>query len=120
VKKERIIYLSVLVLIFVTAITLFRNEKSVLSVENKRYWINKTFSKETFPVVLAGDSLVFRGLSPEAFEEEWPGMSAVNLGYSSNGYHPQYMNFLEERLDKNATYPVIVLGISAHCFSRNG
>ena len=119
-KKERLIYLSFTVLVLVASITLFRKEKSVLSIENKRYWISKSYSEETFPVVMAGDSRVFRGLSPEAFEEAYPGMSAINLGYSSNGFHPIYMDFLEGRLDKNAKDPVIVLGISAYSFSRNG
>ena len=118
-RKERILYLLIFVVIAVAAITLFRSEDSVLSIENKRFWISKTFSEETFPVVFAGDSRVFRGISPAAFQKV-SGIEAVNLGYSSNGYHPEYLDFLEERLDKSVEEPVIVLGISAHSFSRNG
>lgn len=118
-RKERILYLFVFVVIAVTAITLTRSDESVQSIENKRYWISKTHSDETFPVVFAGDSRVFRGIAPSEFEAV-TGMEAINLGYSSNGFHPQYLDFLEERLDKSADNPIIVLGISAHSFSRNG
>lgn len=118
-RKERILYLLIFVVIAVAAITLLRSEDSVLSIENKRYWISKTYSSETFPVVFAGDSRVFRGVSPAEFKEV-TGVEAINLGYSSNGFHPSYLDFLEERLDKSADKPVIVLGLSSHSFSRNG
>lgn len=45
-------------------------------------------------------------------------MGGVNLGYSSNGFHPEYLDFVESRLNKNAKSPVIVLGISPHNFSK--
>lgn len=118
-RRERIIYLIVVVLIAVAAVTLFRSEESVQSIDNKRYWISKTHSEEVYPVIFAGDSRIFRGLSPAEFEKA-SGLAAINLGYSSNGYHPQYLDFLEDRLDKSVEKPVIVLGISAHSFSRNG
>ncbi len=118
-RKERILYLFVLVVVAVTALTLTRSDDSVQSIENKRYWIWKTHSEETYPVVFAGDSRVFRGIAPAEFENV-TAMGAINLGYSSNGFHPQYLDFLEERLDKSVDKPVIVLGISAHSFSRNG
>jgi len=131
-KKERIIYVLLLVIAGAGLVNLLRDEADMLPFENKRYWILKTHSEKKFPVVFGGDSRIYRGISPDDFAAEFksessenqgrsmPDMSGVNLGYSANGYHPEYMDFLEKRLDMKAEQPVIVLGISAHPFSRIG
>lgn len=99
---------------------MFRDEADMLPFENKRYWVYKTHSKKRYPIVFAGDSRTFRGISPKDFELEFPELRGVNLAYSSNGYHIEYLNFLEERLDMDSDDKVIALGITAHSFSKSG
>lgn len=118
--KERTIYAILLVLIGALLVNLFRDEADMMPFQNKRFWIVKTHSQKQYPVVFGGDSRIYRGISPDAFEDEFPGMTGVNLGYSAMGYHPEYMDFLEKRLDPDADQPLIVLGISAHPFTRKG
>lgn len=120
VKKERILYLLFLVIAASILIQAFKDPATLTSLEVKRYWINKTHAKKEFPVVFGGDSRIYRGISPDAFAAEYPMLSAVNLGYSSNGFHPEYLDFLEERLDEHAENKVIVLGISPHNFTDRG
>jgi len=117
-RKERLLYLAILLGLGILAITVFRNDYNLQTIETRRYWINKTFSREKSDVLFAGDSRIYRGISPEVFEHESPGRSAFNLGYSSNGFHPDYLDFVKSRLDTTASQPVIVLGISSTNFSR--
>jgi len=119
-KRERIIYVFLLVTVYIVLIQLFRDEPDMVEYKKEKYWITKTFSEETFPIVFGGDSRVYRGISPGEFENEFPNMDGVNLGYSSNGYHPEYMKFMDGRLDKSAKNPVIALGISPFNFSQRG
>ncbi len=119
-KRERIIYVLLLVAVYVVLVQLIREEPDMVAYKNDKFWITKTFSEKTYPVVFGGDSRVYRGISPAEFEDEFPGMEGVNLGYSSNGYHPEYMKFMHSRLDKSAESPVIALGISPFNFSKRG
>ncbi len=119
-KRERIIYTLLLLTVYIVFIQLVRDEPDMVEYKNTKYWINKTFSEKTYPLVFGGDSRVYRGISPAEFEDEFPEMKGVNLGYSSNGYHPEYMKFMDRRLDKSAESPVIALGISPYNFSQRG
>ncbi len=119
-KNERIAYAFLTVLAAAILINLFRDEADMLPFERKRYWIVKSHSEKTYPVVFAGDSRIFRGISPEHFRETFPGADGVNLGYSALGYHPRYMDFVHERLDTTAERPLVVIGISAHPFTPEG
>lgn len=119
-RRERTIYALLLLTVFIVFIQLFRDEPDMVDYKKDKFWITKTHSGKTYPIVFGGDSRVYRGISPADFEDEFPSMAGVNLGYSSNGYHPEYMKFMESRLDKSAESPVIALGISPFNFSQRG
>jgi hypothetical protein len=117
-KRERIIYVLLLVIVIVAIIQVRRDKSDMTDFDKKKYWIVKTHSSSTKPIVFGGDSRIYRGISPAEFKLVLPQMDGINLGYSSNGFHPEYMDFVESRLNKNAASPVIVLGISPHNFSK--
>ncbi len=119
-KKERSIYLFLLVILGIIMANILRDDADLAEIENKRFWIRKTHSKDQYPILFGGDSRIYRGISPAEFEKELPGMKAINLGYSSLGYNLEYLKFMENRLDRSAEMKIIVLGISPDPFSKKG
>lgn len=86
--------------------------------EGKRsiaFWKNKVHGVKdgSINILLAGDSRVYRGLSPAAFEAVLPQTRAYNFGFSSGGHNPIIFNELGRMLinDENAVR-AIVLGIT--------
>jgi len=71
------------------------------------FWAHKTHGEQTAHIVFGGDSRIYRGVNPASF-----GSSALNLGYSAQGYSNKYMDFVEDHL--NEKKPTIVLGISPY------
>lgn len=80
------------------------------------FWLNKTHSKELKNIVVGGDSRIYRGVSVEAIEQETPGLTAVNLGYSSAGFSSEYLDFLTARLSSTGR-KILVLGLTPHSFT---
>jgi len=65
-------------------------------------------------VVLAGDSRVYRGLSPERFSAVLGNCRVLNFGFSSAGYSPKYLAGIQRVLDPQSHCPIIVMGITPH------
>lgn len=80
------------------------------------YWAMKTEWREQAQVVVAGDSRIYRGVNPQAFEARL-GRRCVNFGFSGTGYEPRYLDAIERLLQRDER-PVIVLGISAWSLTR--
>lgn len=119
-KAERIILLLILIILGILMVNILRKESDFSDSERKQFWISKTHSKRKYPVVFAGDSRIYRGISPSEFEKNFENLEAMNLGYSSLGYHLEYLKFLENRLDTNADTSIIIFGISPDSFSKKG
>lgn len=80
-------------------------------INEETFWAMKRTASPA-DVVLAGDSRVYRGLSPGAMESQLPGRSVVNFAFSSNGYSAAYLREVENRLATKGPGGVVVLGIS--------
>lgn len=85
----------------------------------KEFWVGKTHTPQTFPVIAGGDSRVYRGFATEIFEEQ-TSTRAHNLGYSSAGWSSEYLQFLISKVDTSAAEPTIILGLSPHSFTKRG
>lgn len=110
-----LITVLVSILVFVT-----RDKQDFEHIRNRRYWIEKAQSKKKYTLLFAGDSRVFRGISPDDFEKALKGYKGYNLGFSSNGYSIEYMDEIERRLDCSVSKPIVVLGITAYGFTEKG
>lgn len=62
-------------------------------------------------IVLAGDSRVYRGLSPTPFAETLGGR-CVNFGFSSAGYTADYLDAVERVVSEKQGPPLVVLGVT--------
>jgi len=112
--KERIPYLLFLAALLALLIHLTRDEMDTEEIRKNRYWVAKSHSSKQYPVLFAGDSRVFRGISPDHFAAEINGYDTYNYAYWSNGLGPVYLEGLENKLDKDSDLKMIVLGVSPH------
>ena len=54
-------------------------------IRKNRYWIAKANNTKSYPVMIGGDSRVFRGISPDDFKAEFNGYETYNYAFWSNG-----------------------------------
>lgn len=78
------------------------------------FWTRKTFAPPKYNVVIMGDSRVYRAVSPEIMESHLPGLKVLNFAYSNGGLNPTMFDAAQEKLVKNNSPKIIVLGISAN------
>lgn len=82
------------------------------------FWLKKTFTSESYDVVVAGDSRIYRGVSPDdLLMPLGNGVDAINLGYSSAGFDKKYRSFILSKLDKKGKVKTVVVGLTPHCFT---
>jgi hypothetical protein len=75
------------------------------------FWREKVAWRAEAALVLAGDSRVYRGLSPAVFEARGLG-PARNFGFSGAALDPAYLDAIEALVDPSAGAPIILLGVS--------
>lgn len=117
--KERIPYVLILTVLVALLISNVRDEMDTEEIRKNRYWVAKSHSSKQYPVLFAGDSRVFRGISPAHFSQEIKGYESYNFAYWSNGMGPVYLEGLEKKLDKGSDLKMIVLGVSPHSLTPN-
>jgi len=76
------------------------------------FWIRKAFTEDKYDLILAGDSRVYRGLSPKVMNETFTRLKIFNYGFSGNGYNRQYLDAISKIIDSNSSMPAIILGIT--------
>jgi len=84
-----------------------------------KFWSQKFSNSTCYNIILAGDSRVYRGLQPAAFDNILSPLTTFNLGYSSAGFSDR----LFEQIDKHLLATgkrYVVLGISPHTLTAKG
>jgi len=112
--RGRIPYVLILAVLMALIFHVSRDEMDTEEIRKNRYWVAKSHSVKQYPILFAGDSRMFRGMSPEDFSSEMNGVEAYNYAYWSNGLGRVYLEGLENKLDKEADLKMIVLGVSPH------
>ena len=116
---KRIPYVILMAALLAIPFYFLRDKMDTEEIRKNRYWIAKSTNKKSYAVVFGGDSRVFRGISPDHFEEEFGGGEAFNYAYWSNGYGKIYLEGLEGLIDTGSDLRVIVLGVSPHSLTPN-
>jgi len=116
--RRKIIYVFLVATLLAGPFYFLRDEMDTEEIKKHRHWIAKTRNSETFAIVFGGDSRVFRGISPDHFEEEFDGYEAFNFAYWANGYGKGYMEGIEQKIDTGSDLRMIVLGVTPHSLTR--
>jgi hypothetical protein len=105
----------------VAAVGLLRPAKETALVHEglhpTRFWAEKARIRGTVNVALAGDSRVYRGISPAEMVAGSPSFSGriENLGFSGACLCEPYLGYVERALVPSASGPrVIVFGVTPH------
>ena len=109
--RKKLIYTIVVFLALSAGIKAFLPEPEHSALESDRFWTLKTHSTAKYNVVIGGDSRVYRGINPDIIEAVNPGLSAINLGYSSGGFGPLMFDLIKSRLSPEGR-KIIILGIT--------
>ncbi len=78
------------------------------------YWARKAGWDKCADIVLAGDSRVLCGLSPEQMQKYFPGKRIYNYGFGSAWFSKGYVDKIGELFDPNGQDKTIILGITPH------
>ena len=76
------------------------------------FWCTKAAWRSCADVVVAGDSTVYRGVSPAAMASILPGMRIFNYGFAAIGYGREYLEAIEDMLAPDGGAKIIVLGLN--------
>jgi hypothetical protein len=118
--KERIILLiPFLVLFVITMHYLVPKSDEFRVLENNSFWKKKTFDKNTYDIVVCGDSRVYRGVSPNKMKEVLSGFSIVNFGYGSAGYDEIMFREINKRINAKRV-GIVVLGLTPSTLTHKG
>ncbi len=85
--------------------------------KSDRFWTYKTHCVWEADMIVAGNSRVYRGVSPEVLQKYLPGLKIFNFGYSSGGLNPFVYKEIDKRLNPRSTNRIILLGVDPHCLS---
>ncbi len=86
---------------------------------DKAFWVNKYTWSRNADVVLAGDSQVLHGVTPEALAEEMGQGRVLNYAFRGLGYDQEYLQAVDRIIDYQSSRPTVVLGISPYSLTRN-
>lgn len=104
-------------LFFVFIIAFLRPGASTAAKDPAGYWMAKAQWVRKSPIVIAGDSRAFIGVSPSSFESEL-GIPAVNAGFSSAKLTSPYLEYIRGVVDVSADDPTIIFGVSPFSFTN--
>jgi hypothetical protein len=79
-----------------------------------KFWINKTFAKAKYDIVIIGDSRVYRGVSPDEIKKYFPDKEILNFGYSSARLSSLLFNEAEKKLSKQSKDKTIIICVTAN------
>lgn len=95
--------------------TLVQDETGVVP---NRFWSQKRLWQGCADIVVAGDSRIYRGISPESMKQVLGDQRVLNFAFSGIGLSSPYIAAIEKVLDPKAEQPVVVLGISPHSLTK--
>ena len=107
---KRVIITVLLALLFSASIGIYYHTLPTREIE-KKFFTYKIHSSNTYQLIVAGDSRVYRGVSSKILEDSLK-LSSFNLGFSSAVFEKKLYNLIEKKIDKTSNKKVIILGIT--------
>lgn len=89
-----------------------RDRSQLNGVDRNALWVMKINWKHCADLVVAGDSRVYHGVSPEAMKEILPEIQVLNFGFANCAYTERYLRCAESVLDPSSARRIMVLGIT--------
>lgn len=110
--SRKIITAGIAFWLSVIVIVLIRPKNSEYGIESDEFWARKILWKNCFNIVLAGDSRILLGVSPEMMEKNLKDLKVGNFAFVALSYSDEYLEAVESKLLNKGEPRIIVLGIS--------
>ncbi len=107
---KKVIFTILVSMILATIIALYSSNKDKNEL-NKALFINKTYTKKKYDVIVAGDSRTYRGISSKIINNKL-NLSVLNLGYSSAGFNKTLFDKIDEKISQKSKNKILILGIT--------
>ena len=114
--KDRTLIALVLAAVIVLSLAYLR-QNDITGLSPDSFFVLKTTWSDCADIVLAGDSRIYRGLSPEEIGRSLPGRKILNFGFSAAAYSTDYLNAVENVLHRKGDNRAVVLGIAPWCLT---
>lgn len=91
-------------------------EKRISETEIENFWIRKAVADPIYDIVIAGDSRVYRGISPLHIQKGLAGidLNVLNFGFSSAGFSQNYLELAVSKFHPNSEVKILLLGVTPH------
>lgn len=91
-------------------------EKRITDAEIENFWIRKAVADPIYDIVVAGDSRVYRGISPESMKKgiNVDKIDVLNFGFSSAGFSEDYLQLAVSKFNPESDFKILVLGVTPH------
>jgi hypothetical protein len=110
--KKQLVLTALIFWLCVLMINVIRRPVSDNTVLLDALQSEKISWKNRFDLVVAGDSRILLGISPQAMQSILPGYKIGNLGFAALLYSQDYMDYIRNTLNSPYRNRVIVLGFS--------
>ncbi len=108
-RRDRTALALILTVLAIVATVLLRPAPKTL--DEDLYWALKVTAPPA-EVVLAGDSRIYRGLSPTIMRETLTDRRILNYAWDSSGFAADYLRAIDAHLDPTSDRRAVVLGVS--------
>ncbi len=116
--RDRMTVTACLAVALIVGAGLLRPAGTNWGVYPQVFWLRKAAWRGVADMVVAGDSRVYRSVSPAAMQKvmrkKLGPVRVVNFGFNSSGYSKEYLSAIESVLEAGRANRTIVLGITPH------
>ncbi len=91
---------------------IFRVPTAATGLDEDEFWARKMLWKDSYNLVITGDSRGLIGLSPEIIEQYLPGYKVCNFSFIALVYTEEYLQAVEKVLKKGNKKRAVLLSIS--------
>jgi hypothetical protein len=106
--------ISLLTASIILVIRLSTSSSTYEGLPPESFWKSKLQQTEGYQIIVAGDSRIYRGISPDTLTKATELPKVINFGFSSVGYESNYLDAVENLVHAHLSPKIIILGISPY------
>ena len=115
-KNRRLLVSVAATVLLICAVVLLRPHRKFGMAESD-FWHSKVNALSVADVVVAGDSRVLHGISPEAMAKKLDVPTVLNFGFRSAPLNLEFLNEAKKAVKPDSPHRAIILGISVNSFT---
>ena len=111
-KYGRLFYVSIITLILISIVIIVKPLKRESKNNEEKFWLNKTFAKSKYNIVIIGDSRAYRGISPTEMQKYLKNKKILNFGYSSARLSSLLFDKAEKKFSPKSNNKIMIIAVT--------